>query len=117
LIEDVLPMYTVEKKGFRKFVQRLGNRIKIRCRRFFTKKVNSLFVEGKKKLIEALSNAKYACTTADCWTSRRKSFIGVTVHWLDFKMKVNILLNISSAHINKLLTISPIEEECLPCSS
>jgi hypothetical protein len=56
--------------------------------------VNALFAKGKEKLMKDLLNAKYACTTADCWTTRRKSFLGVTVHWLDSNMQVNTLVNI-----------------------
>jgi hypothetical protein len=56
--------------------------------------VNVLFAKGKEKLMKDLLNAKYACTTADCWTTRRKSFLGVTVHWLDSNMQVNTLVNI-----------------------
>lgn len=29
-----------------------------------------------------LESASWVCTTADAWTSRRRSFVGVTVHWL-----------------------------------
>jgi hypothetical protein len=109
-------MYTVEKKGFRKFVNRLASKIQIRCRRFFTNKVNALFAKGKEKLMKDLSNAKYACTTADCWTIRRKSFLDVTVHWLDSNLQVNTLVDITKL-FTKALTISIIEEECMFCNS
>lgn len=33
--------------------------------------------------MKCLENAKFASTTADCWTSHRKSYIGMTVTWLE----------------------------------
>lgn len=30
-----------------------------------------------------LKRAKYVCTTADLWSSYRRSYMGVTCHWLD----------------------------------
>lgn len=36
---------------------------------------------------QKLDKASWVCTTADSWTSRRKSFLGVTVHWLTPELK------------------------------
>ena len=44
--------------------------------------LSSRFDAKKEELKEKLKMAKFVCTTADCWTSRRRSFIAVTVHWL-----------------------------------
>lgn len=41
------------------------------------------FLDMKQKLKEKLATLEAVCTTADCWTSQRLSFIGVTVHWLE----------------------------------
>ena len=43
----------------------------------------------KKKFLtnELKEKAKWICTTADGWTSRRRSFIGITAHWLDQNLK------------------------------
>ena len=34
-------------------------------------------------LKEKLSTITFVCTTADCWTARRRSFMGITVHWIE----------------------------------
>lgn len=33
--------------------------------------------------ISELSKANHVSTTADCWAAHRRSFLGMTVHWLD----------------------------------
>lgn len=41
------------------------------------------FDEHKTTLTTLLSLAEYVCCTADIWSTKRKSFMGVTVHWID----------------------------------
>lgn len=40
------------------------------------------YARQKAILTTMLESASWVCTTADAWTSRRRSFVGVTVHWL-----------------------------------
>jgi hypothetical protein len=82
LITDLLPMYTVEKKGFKKLMQELAPHLRIRTRRFFTRKLASRFRRSVDSLKDELGEVKYACTTADMWESRRRGFIASMVTWL-----------------------------------
>jgi len=38
---------------------------------------------AKSNLIKSLNNQKYVCTTTDIWLSNNKSYIGMTVHFID----------------------------------
>ena len=38
---------------------------------------------GHAELVAMLSRVKHIATTADCWTSRNKSFLGMTAHWIN----------------------------------
>ena len=38
--------------------------------------------KSKRDLILEFEKAEYVSTTADCWTSRRQSFLGINVHWM-----------------------------------
>ena len=56
----------------------------------------------KKKLLEAIKATDFISTTADCWSSRRRAFLGVTAHWLSEDLKrVSVCLalrRITEAH-------------------
>ncbi|KAK6301481.1 hypothetical protein J4Q44_G00275340 [Coregonus suidteri] len=40
-------------------------------------------MKKKKKVTEAMRGVDHIATTTDCWSARRRSFIGVTAHWID----------------------------------
>lgn len=90
-MDSVLSLHHVDTEPFRKFVGRMtGGRLFPRCRQTVTTQLEDKFLERKQKLKEKLATLKSVCTTADCWTSRRRSFIGVTVHWLEASQR-NVL--------------------------
>ncbi|XP_073709424.1 zinc finger BED domain-containing protein 4-like [Misgurnus anguillicaudatus] len=47
------------------------------------RKIDSATSKMKECLKSEMKKAPYIATTTDCWTARRRSFIGVTAHWLD----------------------------------
>lgn len=47
------------------------------------KTLDAEFLKVKDKLREVLSQQKYLCITADVWSSRAQSYLGVTVHFLN----------------------------------
>lgn len=49
---------------------------------FFTNLLKIKFEHRKEQLISALSKSSDAATTTDALTSRRKSYLGETVHWV-----------------------------------
>ncbi len=68
-------------------MKRLCPKLRIKNRAFYRKKVSQAFIKKKAILKQKLDKASWVCTTADSWTSRRKSFLGVTVHWLTPELK------------------------------
>ncbi|XP_057377029.1 uncharacterized protein LOC130698386 [Daphnia carinata] len=87
LCDAVLPVYHTERPEFRLFLRRLCPRLQVKSRGYYRKVISISFEKKKMKLKEKLNQAKWLCTTADCWSSRRKSFLGMTIHWIseDFK--------------------------------
>jgi len=80
----VLPVHHVDTSSLKKYTSRLtGGRLFPRCRQTVTKQLKQRFDARKQELKIKLACLDCVCTTADCWTSRRRSFLGVTVHWLD----------------------------------
>lgn len=76
------PISTVEKPSFIALVEGLSG-VKPMCSKTLQKHVTSRACEIKLKLNELLSKQKYYCTTADIWTANRKSYMGITVHYID----------------------------------
>ena len=76
-------MSCVEKTGFQQLIGILAPGLKVRGRTFYTNMLKDRYAEKKCALTKALQSATDVGTTADCWTSRRKSYLGQTVHWFD----------------------------------
>uniref|UniRef100_A0A8C9Y9X4 HAT C-terminal dimerisation domain-containing protein n=1 Tax=Sander lucioperca TaxID=283035 RepID=A0A8C9Y9X4_SANLU len=74
-VKRLVPLSTVESPAFRKLV----SKIPVNTSNVKVSKPCRLFNELK-KVIEA---QQYVSTTADMWSANNKSFMGVTVHWID----------------------------------
>lgn len=56
--------------------------MKVGTRKYYRKKIADAFLQQKAHLKKKLADALWMCSTADAWSCRRKSFIGVTIHWI-----------------------------------
>jgi hypothetical protein len=78
----MVPLSEVEKPGFARLMNKLVGNLVLKKRTFFTEKLSANFSNTKTRLIMALEKASFVSTTADLWTSRRRAFLGMTVHWV-----------------------------------
>ncbi|XP_065316758.1 uncharacterized protein LOC135925394 [Gordionus sp. m RMFG-2023] len=77
------PYTTCDDEDFVELINTLQPNMKIICRQTLTSRISKYFVQMKDILIEKLLEPNYVCTTADCWTAFNRSYIGITVHWID----------------------------------
>lgn len=83
------PLRTVRKKSFRVMFRSCVPHLEIK---FPTEK--SLAIDLNEKAANMLINLKkilaqkeFVCTTADVWTSRAVSYLGMTVHFIDGELR------------------------------
>lgn len=82
-MQGVHPVHETTKDFFKNFILNLVPGKKIRSQSYYKEQVKKNFSTKKKLLKKLLAETPWVCTTADCWSSRRRQFLGVTVHWLD----------------------------------
>ncbi|KAF2901797.1 hypothetical protein ILUMI_04393 [Ignelater luminosus] len=84
IVKEMRPICIVEKPAFVKLVEGLSG--KKPCDR---KTLRSKLEAAKSTVIghikEELAKTKYVCTTADIWSAQNKSYLDVTVHFIDDK--------------------------------
>ena len=61
-------------------MKRVCPKFNLKGPKFYRNEISNVFIRRKSALKAKLNAAHWVCSTADCWFSRRKSFIGVTVH-------------------------------------
>lgn len=86
VVDTMSPMSIVENKSFRALIegaQQLTHPPKLMCRRTYNNKIADAYTEYKGSLKNRLKAAQFVCTTADIWSSSRRSYLGMTVHWID----------------------------------
>ena len=53
-------------------------------RRSVGRAIHSSFSKMKEGIRQQLQKGKPICTTADIWSTKHRSFIGVTAHWVSY---------------------------------
>lgn len=83
IVQGLQPFSLVEKPSFQDLIVELQPRSAVMSRTTVRRKIDSATSKMKESLKNEMKEVPYIATTTDCWTARRRSFIGVTAHWLD----------------------------------
>lgn len=76
------PFSIVEHIDFVNLMKVAGGLHPLNRKRLMDKLQNSLEIM-KEELKNCLGGVQYVSTTADCWTVFKRSYLGMTVHWID----------------------------------
>nr|AFC96943.1 putative transposase [Carassius auratus] len=83
IIQGLHPFSTVDLPSFKELISALQPGISVITRPTLRSKIAEAALIMKQKVTAAMSEVEWIATTTDCWTARRKSFIGVTAHWIN----------------------------------
>lgn len=82
------PFSIIQSKAFLELVDYVSSsRAQIPVTKTLMSDLNEKYEQAKAKLKDLIAKAKYVCITADVWTSKAKSFLGVSVHFYDDMME------------------------------
>lgn len=79
-----LPFSTIQQPSFKNMINTIaGKDISIPSTTVFMNFLKAQYDEMKSKLASLLDKQKYLCVTADVWSSRAQSYLGLTVHFIN----------------------------------
>lgn len=83
VVNGMRPLSTVEDPDFRNLFIKMDFGVSIMSRRTLGRKLDDMYLDINSKVKETIKFQNYVCTTADIWSSKSRSFMGVTAHWID----------------------------------
>lgn len=83
VIQSLQPFTVLEQPAFNALVQELQPNSRVMSRTTLRWKVEEGAQEMKRNIKHAMSSIEFIATTTDCWSARRRGFLGVTAHWVD----------------------------------
>lgn len=83
VVNNLQPLSTVENEAFRELLTDLLPAAKVITRVTLRSRIEDLAKAMKNVLTEEMSKVDHIATTTDCWSVRRRSFLGVTAHWVN----------------------------------
>lgn len=83
MIGNMLPAKLIESPYLLALFKCLNPYFKVPSRQNYTRTLKKKVEVWKAKLITIFETIQYMATTADCWTSHNRSFLGMTAHWID----------------------------------
>ncbi|XP_060759975.1 uncharacterized protein LOC132870355 [Neoarius graeffei] len=92
VVEDMLPLSTVESPAFQKLVSKIpvatssnDNKHVLQSRKTFTKDLDKAYTVMTRELKKTIEVQNHVSTTANLWSANNRSYLGVTMHWIDNK--------------------------------
>ncbi|CAL1671837.1 unnamed protein product [Lasius platythorax] len=87
ILESMSPSSTVMLPAFRQIfdsfrIKHGDKSLKHLTRNTLKRKIDIIYSEQMKIIMNYIKNVKYVCTTADVWTAPDRRIISVTAHWL-----------------------------------
>ena len=94
IVGDLRPINLVEGEHFKKLMNYLVPGYDIPSRKTMMKNIEDKWADGQSKMRALLANVKFAAFTTDMWSNtKRESFLGLTIHFIDKNYKlVNLVL-------------------------
>ena len=83
VVQGLLSFKFVELFAFKKLVTTLQPCLHVMSQPTLKRRMKGQLLMMKQNLLAALNNVDFEATTTDCWTARRKSYIGLAAHWID----------------------------------
>jgi hypothetical protein len=83
VVQSLQPFSVVDQPSFQDLLKDLQPNAPLMPRTTLRRRIDDAALDMKRNIIEAMSTVSVIATTTDCWSTRRRSFLGVTAHWLD----------------------------------
>ena len=83
IIGSLQPLRVVEHPDFISLITTLQPNRRVMSRQTLRSRVTEAAKQMTQKLVTTLGEQAAVATTTDCWTAYGKSYMGVTVHWMD----------------------------------
>ncbi|XP_061477277.1 uncharacterized protein LOC133381813 [Rhineura floridana] len=84
IIEETLPLQIVDKPSFVSLVRTgLPKDLAILCSKTLRDRIEKRACHMRETLANRMGAVAYVATAADCWTNGKKSYFGVTAHWIN----------------------------------
>ncbi|KAL6470509.1 hypothetical protein MHYP_G00216280 [Metynnis hypsauchen] len=83
VIQSLQPFSVVDQPSFQELLKDLQPNAPLMSRTTLQRRIDDAALDMKRNIKEAMSTVSVIATTTDCWSTRRRGFLGVTAHWLD----------------------------------
>lgn len=84
-MQGLHPLHTVERPEFVDLFKEILPYRHLMSRRTLGRMLDDEYSSMKRTLTEKFSTLSHVCTTTDAWSANNRSFLGVTIHWIDEK--------------------------------
>ncbi len=83
VIQGLHPLSIVERAEFKELFKQVLPSRHVMSRKTLVRMLEDQYISMKTDMCKVLSEQEFVATTTDAWSKNHKSYLGVTVHWID----------------------------------